>query len=131
MSRRLNQEAAKTIKYGGMTEEEAWNMITINPAKLLHLDGQTGSIKVGKDADVVLWTAHPMSIYAKAQTTIIDGTVYFDVDQDLAKRKAVKKERNMLMNLMLNEKINGGKVQAPKKNIKRVNTCETGMHKLN
>ena len=72
-----------------------------------------------------------MSIYAKAQTTIIDGTVYFDVDQDLAKRKAVKKERNMLMNLMLNEKINGGKVQAPKKNIKRVNTCETGMHKLN
>lgn len=125
MSRRLNQEAAKTIKYGGMTELEAWNMVTINPAKLLHLDNRVGSIKVGKDADVVLWTDHPMSIYAKAQTTIIDGTVYFDIEQDLAKRKAVKKERSMLMNMMLNEKNNGGKVQPPKKNIKRENTCET------
>ena len=125
MSRRLNQEVAKTIKYGGMTELDAWNMITINPAKLLHLDKQTGSIKVGKDADVVLWTGHPMSIYSKAQTTIIDGTVYFDLEQDLAKRKAVQKERSMLMNMMLNEKNNGGKVQPPKKNIKRNNTCET------
>ena len=131
MSRRLNQEAAKSIKYGGMSEQDAWNLVTINPAKLLHLDGQTGSIKVGKDADVVLWTGHPMSIYSKAQTTIIDGTVYFDLKQDLAKRIAVKKERNMLMNLMMNEKINGGKVQSPKKNIKRIATCETGMHTLN
>ena len=125
MSRRLNQEAAKTIKYGGMTELEAWNMVTINPAKLLHLDKQTGSIKVGKDADVVLWTGHPMSIYTKAQTTIIDGTVYFDIEQDIAKRNAVKKERNMLMNMMMNVKINGGKVQAPKKNVTRVLHCDT------
>ncbi|MDG1528317.1 MAG: amidohydrolase family protein [Polaribacter sp.] len=131
MSRRLNQEAAKTIKYGGMTELEAWNMVTINPAKLLHLDNRVGSIKVGKDADVVLWTEHPMSIYAKAQTTIIDGTVYFDIDRDLAQRKAVKKERSLLMNMMLNEKNNGGKVQAPKMNTKRDVTCETGIHKLN
>ena len=131
MSRRLNQEAAKSIKYGGMTEIEAWNMITINPAKLLHLDKQTGSIKVGKDADVVLWTDHPLSIYAKVQTTIIDGTVYFDIDQDLAKRKAVKKERSQLMNMMMNVKINGGKVQAPIKKIQREVNCETGIHKLN
>ncbi len=125
MSRRLNQEAAKTIKYGGMTELEAWKMVTINPAKLLHLDDKVGSIKVGKDADVVLWTDHPMSIYAKAQTTIIEGRVYFDIDQDLAKRAAVKKERSLLMNMMLNEKNNGGKVQAPRKNVKRVLYCET------
>ena len=131
MSRRLNQEAAKTIKYGGMTELEAWNMVTINPAKLLHLDKQTGSIKVGKDADVVLWTAHPMSIYAKAQTTIIDGTVYFDIDQDKVKRAAVKKERNLLMNMMLNYKNNGGKVQAPKKNVTRVLHCDTEETELN
>ncbi|MFN0729432.1 amidohydrolase family protein [Polaribacter gochangensis] len=125
MSRRLNQEAAKTIKYGGMTELEAWKMVTINPAKLLHLDDRVGSIKVGKDADVVLWTDHPMSIYAKAQTTIIEGRVYFDIDQDLAKRAAIKKERSLLMNMMLNEKNNGGKVQAPRKNVKRVLYCET------
>jgi adenine deaminase len=106
-------------------------MVTINPAKLLHLDNRVGSIKVGKDADVVLWTEHPMSIYAKAQTTIIDGTVYFDIDRDLAQRKAVKKERSLLMNMMLNEKNNGGKVQAPKMNTKRDVTCETGIHKLN
>ena len=131
MSRRLNQEAAKTIKYGGMTELEAWNMITINPAKLLHLDKKVGSIKVGKDADVVLWSGHPMSIYTKAQTTVIDGTVYFDLAQDLVKRKAVQKERSLLMNMMLNEKNNGGKVQAPKKNIRRENTCETEATELN
>jgi imidazolonepropionase-like amidohydrolase len=131
MSRRLNQEAAKTVKYGGMTELEAWKMVTINPAKLLHLDNRVGSIKVGKDADVVLWTDHPLSIYAKVQTTIIDGTIYFDLEQDLVKRKAVKKERSMLMNLMLNEKNNGGKVQAPKKNVKRENTCETEAFEIN
>ena len=131
MSRRLNQEAAKTIKYGAMTELEAWKMVTINPAKLLHLDDRVGSIKVGKDADVVLWTDHPMSIYTKAQTTIIDGTVYFDLEQDLAKRKAIQKERSMLMNMMLNEKNNGGKVQAPKKNLNRANTCETEATELN
>ena len=131
MSRRLNQEAAKTMKYGGMTELEAWNMVTINPAKLLHLDDRVGSIKVGKDADVVLWTDNPLSIYAKVQSTIIEGRVYFDIDQDLAKRAAVKKERNMLMNMMLNEKNNGGKVQAPRSSVKRENTCETEATELN
>ena len=59
MARRLNQEAAKSIKYGGMSEEEAWKLVTINPAKLLHLDDRIGSIKVGKDADLVLWNDHP------------------------------------------------------------------------
>jgi imidazolonepropionase-like amidohydrolase len=53
MSRRLNQEAAKTVKYGGMSDEEAWKMVTINPAKLLHIDDRVGSIKEGKDADLV------------------------------------------------------------------------------
>ncbi|HBR53136.1 MAG TPA: amidohydrolase, partial [Flavobacteriaceae bacterium] len=77
MSRRLNQEAAKGVKYGGMTEEEAWKMVTINPAKLLHIDDRTGSIKEGKDADLVLWSDHPLSVYAKAEKTIIDGVTYF------------------------------------------------------
>lgn len=125
MSRRLNQEAAKITKYGGVSEIDAWNMVTINPAKLLHLDDRVGSIKVGKDADVVLWSDHPLSIYAKAEKTIIEGTVYFDMEQDLLKRAAIKKERNMLMNMMLNEKINGGKVQPPVKRIQRELHCDT------
>ncbi|MBL4904459.1 MAG: amidohydrolase family protein, partial [Flavobacteriaceae bacterium] len=131
MSRRLNQEAAKTMKYGGVSELEAWKFVTLNPAKLLHIDDKVGSIKIGKDADVVLWTDHPLSIYAKAQTTIIEGKIYFDLKQDLAKRAAVKKERSLLINMMLNEKINGGKVQPAKKKIKRVFTCDTEEVTLN
>jgi len=59
MGRRLNQEAAKSIKYGGMSEEEALKMVTLNPAKLLHLDQRMGSLKVGKDANIVLWSHYP------------------------------------------------------------------------
>ncbi|MGJ8664517.1 MAG: amidohydrolase family protein, partial [Marinicella sp.] len=78
MSRRLNQEAAKTVKYGGLSEQDAWKMVTLNPAKLLHLDDRMGSIKAGKDADLVLWSDNPLSIYAKAEKTMVDGVVYYD-----------------------------------------------------
>lgn len=125
MSRRLNQEAAKTIKYGGMSELEAWKMVTINPAKLLHLDDRVGSIKVGKDADVVLWSHNPLSIYAKAEKTIIEGKIYFDLDEDLRKRKAIKSEKSKLINMMLNEKMNGGKTQTPMKRKDKNFHCDT------
>lgn len=125
MSRRLNQEAAKTMKYGGMSELDAWKMVTINPAKLLHIDDKVGSIKIGKDADVVLWSDHPLSIYAKAEKTIIEGKVFFDIDTDMKKRAAIKNERNKLIMMMLNEKMNGGKVQAPRKKVSRNFHCDT------
>jgi imidazolonepropionase-like amidohydrolase len=115
MSRRLNQEAAKTIKYGGMSELEAWKTVTINPAKLLHIDDKVGSIKAGKDADVVLWSHHPMSIYAKAEKTIVDGKIFFDRNEDLKKREAIKQEKSKLITMMLNEKMKGGKTKAPMK----------------
>ena len=125
MSRRLNQEAAKTIKYGGMSELDAWKMITINPAKLLHLDDRVGSIKVGKDADIVLWSDHPLSIYAKAEKTIIEGKVYFDLAKDLEKRAAIKSEKSKLINMMLKEKMGGGKTQVPMKRKDRNFHCDT------
>ena len=125
MSRRLNQEAAKSVKYGGMSEEEAWKMVTINPAKLLHLDDRTGSIKEGKDADLVLWSDNPLSVYAKAEKTIIEGTTYFDLEKDKEKRSAIKKERNKLVKMMLAEKQNGGKTKPPKGKDKREFHCET------
>lgn len=128
MSRRLNQEAAKTIKYGGMSELDAWNTVTINPAKLMHIDDRVGSIKVGKDADVVLWSGHPMSIYTKAEKTIIEGKVFFDIDEDMKKRKAIKEEKNKLIKMMLNEKMNGGKVQEPRKKESRNFHCDTEEH---
>ncbi|MEZ2416033.1 amidohydrolase family protein [Muriicola sp. E247] len=125
MSRRLNQEAAKTVKYGGMSEEEAWKTVTINPAKLLHIDDRVGSIKEGKEADLVLWNAHPLSVYAKAEKTIIQGTTYFDLEEDKALREAVKKERSELVRMMLDEKDGGGKMQGPAQRKKERFNCES------
>ncbi len=125
MSRRLNQEAAKTVKYGGVTEEEAWKFVTLNPAKLLHIDDRTGSIKTGKDADVVLWSDHPLSIYAKPEKTLIDGAVYFDLKRDEQQREAIKKEKSELINKMLQAKNKGLKTQPVKKQEKEYFHCDT------
>ncbi len=125
MSRRLNQEAAKTVKYGGMSEIEAWKTVTLNPAKLLHIDHRVGTIEVGKDADLVLWNNHPLSVYAKAEMTLIEGAVYFELKKDKQLREAVKQERNQLIDLMLNEKENGAKTQDPKQNKKIRFHCES------
>jgi cytosine/adenosine deaminase-related metal-dependent hydrolase len=111
MGRRLNQEAAKTIKYGNMTEEDAWKMVTLNPAKMLHLDKQMGSIKAGKSADVVLWTTHPLSVYAKAEKTIVDGKIYFDLEQDKLRNKEIEAERARIIQKMKNAKKAGGPTQ--------------------
>ena len=107
MGRRLNQEAAKGVKYGGMSEEAAWKMVTINPAKLLHLDGHTGSIAVGKDADLVLWTDNPLSIYAKADKTFVDGVCLFDRERDERQRQVIQAERNRLIQKLLQAKATG------------------------
>lgn len=130
MSRRLNQEAAKTVKYGGMSEEEAWKMVTINPAKLLHIDERVGSIKEGKDADVVLWNDNPLSIYAKAEKTFIEGVPYFDLNQDKAIREAVKAERAKLIAMMLADGKEGSKgKRPPMKKDKLRFECETIIQK--
>ena len=78
LARHLNQDAAKSMKYGGLTEEEALRLCTINPARQLRLDHRIGSIEVGKDADVVIWNGHPLSSYSRVDTTFIEGEVYFD-----------------------------------------------------
>jgi len=110
MARRLNQEAAKSIKYGGMSEEDALKMVTLNPAKMLHVDNRVGSIKVGKDADLVLWSDNPLSIYARAEKTIVDGVVYFDREKDAQLRKQQTAERSRLIQKMNGEKRSGGPV---------------------
>ncbi|MDT0676098.1 amidohydrolase family protein [Autumnicola musiva] len=107
MSRRLNQEAAKSVKYGGLSEEEAWKFVTLNPAKLLHIDDRVGSIKAGKDADLVLWNNHPLSIYAKPEKTMIEGVVYFDIERDKQMRKQIEQQRNELIGQMLEAKNEG------------------------
>jgi imidazolonepropionase-like amidohydrolase len=125
MSRRLNQEAAKAVKYGGISEEEALKFVTLNPAKLLHLDDRVGSIKVGKDADIVLWSDHPLSVYAKAEKTIIEGVTYFDIQRDAQMREAIKKEKSEHVNLMLQDKNKGLKTQPVKKKEKVLLHCDS------
>ena len=105
--RRLNQEAAKSVKYGGLSEENVWKMVTLNPAKLLHLDDRMGSVKVGKDADMVLWTDHPLSVYAQVEKTIVDGIIYFDIEKDKASRAMIQSERARIIQKMKNAKKSG------------------------
>ncbi len=101
MGRRLNQEAGKIVKYGGLSEIEALKLVTINPAKILHLDDRMGSIKVGKDADLVLWTDNPLSIYAMPEKTFVDGTVYFDKEKDKEMYSSIQKERSRIINKII------------------------------
>lgn len=128
MARRLNQEAAKSVKYGGMSEEDALKMVTLNPAKMLHIDNRVGSIKVGKDADLVLWSDNPLSIYAKAEKTIVDGIVYFDRDKDKTMRQELVKERSRLIQKMLNEKKSGGPTDPARPSFRQMNTCSDHDH---
>jgi len=104
MARRLNQEAAKAVMYGGVSEEDAWKMVTLNPAKMLHVDDRVGSVKVGKDADLVLWSDNPLSVYAKAEKTWVDGLRYFDRDEDAKLREWVRLERARIISKMQSEK---------------------------
>jgi len=93
----LNQEAAKSIKFGGLTHDEALKLVTINPAIQLGIDKRVGSIEVGKDADLVIYNHDPMSAYAVVQKTLVDGRVLFDRDKDIAGRAVLEKEKKDLL----------------------------------
>ena len=95
-SRRLNTEAAKSIRWGGLTDDEALALVTINPAKQLRIDNRVGSLEPGKDADVVVWTHHPLSAYAIVDRTYIDGTVYYDRKADERRLTDLRKEKSDL-----------------------------------
>ena len=96
-ARRLYLEAAKTMKYGGLSEEEALRTVTLNPAIQLGIDKRTGSIDVGKDADLVIFSDHPFSVYTRPETTIIEGEVYFDRKTDMQRRENIKREKAELV----------------------------------
>jgi len=128
MARRLNQEAAKSVKYGGMSEDDAFKMVTLNPAKALHVDDKVGSIKVGKDADLVLWSDNPLSIYARAEKTMVDGIIYYDIERDAMLRQQIKAERARLINKMLAEKKGGGSVGPATPSFRHINSCGENDH---
>ncbi len=92
-ARRLNTEAAKSVRWGDMNDDQALGLVTINPARQLRIDSRVGSLEVGKDADVVIWSHHPLSTYAIVEKTYIDGVLYYDRLQEIARLDMVAKEK--------------------------------------
>ena len=105
LARRLNTEAAKSMKYGGLSPEEALKLVTINSARQLRIDAKTGSLEIGKDADFVIWSGNPLSNYASVKQTWIDGRKYFDRAEDLEARKAFVAQREALVQKALTERL--------------------------
>lgn len=97
LGRRLNTEAAKATKYGGVAEEEALKFVTLNPAKQLRIDKYVGSLEVGKQADLVLWSGRPLSTMSRCEQTWIDGCRYFSIDSDQEMRKRDRQSRVRLI----------------------------------
>ncbi|MFM8439342.1 MAG: amidohydrolase family protein, partial [Candidatus Kapaibacterium sp.] len=114
MARRLNQEAAKAVKYGGVSEEEAWKMCTLNPAIQCGVDQYVGSVEPGKHADLVLWSGPPLSNFSRALQTYVDGRKYFDVEDDArlrdrdAQTRATLEQRALRALAGGDEKASGG-----------------------
>jgi len=123
MARRLNQEAAKAVKYGGVSEVEAWKFVTLNPAKMLRVDDKVGSVKAGKDADIVLWSDNPLSIYAHPLQTYVDGIKFFDIESDKQLREEIRKERSRLIQKMVDAKSKGESTQKPALKAQTLHHC--------
>ncbi len=124
MSRRLNQEAAKAIKYGGVAPEEAWKMVTLNPARMLKLDHRIGSVEPGKDADLVLWSADPLSIAAKVERTYVDGICYFDRTSDGQQRAIIASERDRIVRAMMAAKADGAPTRKARRERQHLWHCD-------
>ncbi|MDH3251521.1 MAG: amidohydrolase family protein, partial [Ignavibacteria bacterium] len=110
LTRRMNLEAAKAVKYGGLSEEEALKFVTLNPAKQLKVDARIGSLETGKDADFVLWSGHPLSTYTICEQTWIDGRRYFEREEDMVLRDHITQERAVLIQKALTQ---SGKKKRP------------------
>lgn len=103
LATRMNTEAAKAVKYGGLSEEEALNFVTLNPAIQLGIDDRVGSLETGKDGDFVIWSDHPLSTFAFAEQTWIDGIKRFDKEEHEQKARAAEQERNALIQKVLSK----------------------------
>jgi len=123
-ARHLNLEAAKSVKYGNLPETEAFKMCTLNPAIMLHIADRVGSIKIGKDADLVLWSDNPLSVYAHAEKTLVDGIVYFDEARDSLLRQHLSSERERLIQKLLSAKKEGAKTVPAVVTFDNLNECE-------
>ncbi|HIE71217.1 MAG TPA: amidohydrolase, partial [Planctomycetes bacterium] len=105
-ARRLNTEAGKAVKYGGVAEHEALHFVTRNPAIQLGIFAHTGSLTRGKDADIALWSSNPLRYAARCEATWVDGRMMFSLERDAELRKGIQTERQRLLQLALDK---GGK----------------------
>jgi N-acetylglucosamine-6-phosphate deacetylase len=101
LARHLNHEAAKAVKYGGVPPAEALKFVTLNPAKQLRIDQHTGSLKVGKHADLVVWSGSPLSNFSRCEQTWIDGRKYFDLEDDAQSRQQSRQMHATLVQKVL------------------------------
>ena len=109
LARRLTLEAVKSVRYGGISEEDALRFVTLNPAKQLKIDGRTGSIEVGKDADLVLWSSSPMSTVTRCEATWVDGVLEFSLMQDESLQRRSTEERSRIIQKLLRSPASGKK----------------------
>jgi len=109
LARRMNTEAAKGVKYGNLSEEEALKLVTINPAKQLNIDTWVGSLEQGKDADFVIWSDHPLSTHAICEQTWIEGVQYFSLETDMLRRERDAELRKKLVKKIISKKTDGKK----------------------
>ena len=126
LARRMNTEAMKAVKYGGLSEEEALNFVTINPAKQLKIDKWVGSLEEGKDADFVIWDGAPLSIYSKVLETWIEGTRYWSVDENdqLEERDKIEREK-LIQKILSYSTTSSGKTMKPNSVTPRhIHNCE-------
>ncbi len=107
MARRLNQEAAKSVSYGGVSEEDALKFVTLNAAKQMAIEAETGSLESGKLADVVVWSGNPLSSMSKVLRTYVDGREYFSIDTDKRLRARDAELRAFLEQAALKAAMNG------------------------
>jgi len=101
LARRLNVDAAKAVKYGGVPRDEALEFVTLNAAIQLRIDGRVGSLEQGKDADFVVWSGDPLSPFTRCEATWIDGREYFSIAKDEEHRRKIAAERRRLLDLVL------------------------------
>lgn len=125
MARRLNQEAAKSIKYGNVAEIDALKFVTINAAKQMAIDERTGSIEVGKDGDVVVWTGNPLSNTSRVERTFVDGREYFSRSSDAQMRERDAALRRQLEQEAIKAISNGAPAARGGRGPRREYHCDT------
>jgi imidazolonepropionase-like amidohydrolase len=113
MARRMNLEAAKAVKYGGLSETDALNLVTINAATQLRIDRHTGSLEPGKEADFVVWSGHPLSTLAACEQTWVDGRRYFEREEDRMFQTEITRQRGLLIQQALSARRGGAPAAAP------------------